>query len=61
MGTHLNEQATFTGEPHARLADPAAARLPDAVARTIRMASATDKGSGWKIPNILDRPVGVEQ
>lgn len=60
MGTHLNEQATFTGEPTrgSLTQPPPGYQTPSAAAP---YGVGTDKGSGWKIPTILDRPVGVDQ
>jgi len=60
MGTHLNEQATFSGEPTrgALTQPPPGYQTPSAA---FPYGGGTDKGSGWKIPNILDRPVGQEQ
>ena len=61
MGTHLNEQATFTGEPSRNCADAASARLSDAVARrSLTAAGRRTAARGWKIPTILDRPLGVD-
>lgn len=60
MGTHLNEQATFTGEPTrgSLTQPPPGYQTPSAAAP---YGAGTDKGSGWKIPTILDRPIGLEQ
>jgi hypothetical protein len=60
MGTHLNEQATFSGEPKrgSLTQPPPGYQTPSP---NYRYGAGTDRGSGWKIPNILDRPVGVEQ
>src|SRR5256714_4078457 len=60
MGTHLNEQATFTGEPSrgSLTQPPAGYQTPSA---NYPYGSGVDKGSGWKIPSILDRPVGQAQ
>jgi len=60
MGTHLNEQATFTGEPKrgSLTQPPPGYQTPSP---NYRYGAGTDRGSGWKIPNILDRPVGVDQ
>jgi len=57
MGTHLNEQAKFEKEPerNALTQPPAGYQTPSSA---YPYGSGTDKGSGWKIPNILDRPVG---
>ena len=59
MGTHLNEQATFTGEPTrgSLTQPPPGYQTPSP---NYAYGSGVDKGSGWKIPNILDRPVGRE-
>jgi hypothetical protein len=60
MGTHLNEQATFTGEPTrgSLTQPPPGYQTPSAAAP---YGTGTDSGRGWKIPTILDRPVGNEQ
>ena len=60
MGTHLNEQATFAGEPArgSLTQSPRGYQTPSAAAP---YGSGTDRGSGWKIPTILDRAVGNEQ
>jgi len=59
MGTHLNEQATFTGEPTrgSLTQPPAGYQTPSP---NYAYGAGVDKGSGWKIPNILDRAVGRE-
>lgn len=60
MGTHLNEQATFTGEPTrgALTQPPPGYQTPSSAAP---YGVGTDKGSGWKIPTILDRAVGIDR
>ena len=60
MGTHLNEQATFTGEPTrgSLTQPPSGYQTPSA---NYPYGAGVDKGSGWKIPTLLDRPVGQEQ
>lgn len=60
MGTHLNEQAKFEREPTrgSLTQPPPGYRTPSAAAP---YGVGTDKGSGWKIPTILDRPVGNDQ
>ena len=59
MGTHLNEQATFTSEPTrgSLTQPPAGYQTPSP---NYAYGSGVDKGSGWKIPNILERAVGRE-
>src|SRR5436190_1442570 len=59
MGTHLNEQAQFTGEPTrgSLTQPPAGYQTPSP---NYAYGAGVDKGSGWKIPNILDRAVGRE-
>src|SRR4051812_11538071 len=59
MGTHLNEQATFAGEPTrgSLTQPPSGYQTPSP---NYPYGSGVDKGSGWKIPNILDRAVGRE-
>jgi hypothetical protein len=60
MGVHLNEQAQFTGEPtRGSLTQPPPGYQTPSSAQPY--GAGTDKGSGWKIPTILDRPVGNEQ
>lgn len=60
MGTGLNEQATFTGEPtRGALTQPPPGYQTPSSAHPY--GSGTDRGTGWKIPSILDRPVGNEQ
>jgi hypothetical protein len=60
MGVHLNEQAQFTGEPtRGSLTQPPPGYQTPSSAQPYGVG--TDKGSGWKIPTILDRPVGNEQ
>jgi hypothetical protein len=59
MGTHLNEQAKFTGEPtRGALTQPPPGYQTPSPAQPYGFAG--EKGSGWKIPNILDRPVGTD-
>src|ERR1700742_4713886 len=57
MGTHLNEQGKFEGEPTrgALTQPPAGYQTPSAA---YPYGTGSDKGSGWRIPNVLDRPVG---
>jgi hypothetical protein len=59
MGTHLNEQAKFESEPtrNALTQPPAGYQTPSPA---YPYGAGTDKSGGWKIPTILDRPVGVE-
>lgn len=60
MGVHMNEQATFAGEPtRGSLTQPPPGYQTPSSAQPFGLG--TDKGSGWKIPTILDRPVGNEQ
>jgi hypothetical protein len=60
MGTHLNEQAKFDREPtRSNLTQPPIGYQTPSPAYPY--GTGTDKGSGWKIPSILDRPVGQEQ
>ena len=60
MGTHLNEQAKFEKEPErgSLTQPPAGYQTPSSA---YPYGTGTEKGSGWKIPNILDRAVGAEQ
>ena len=60
MGTHLNEQAQFTGEPArgSLTQPPVGYQTPSP---NYPYGAGFDKGSGWKIPSILDRPVGQDQ
>ena len=59
MGTHLNEQAQFAGEPTrgSLTQPPPGYQTPSP---NYAYGAGVDKGSGWKIPNILDRAVGRE-
>jgi hypothetical protein len=60
MGTHLNEQAKFEGEPtRGSLTQPPAGYQTPSGAYPY--GQGTDKGTGWKLPSILDRPVGHDQ
>jgi hypothetical protein len=60
MGVHLNEQATFSGEPtRGSLTQPPPGYQTPSSAQPYGLG--TEKGSGWKIPTILDRPVGNDQ
>jgi|SRR5215213_3920390 len=60
MGEHLNEQAQFTGEPsRGSLTQPPPGYQTPSSAQPYGLGA--DRGSGWKIPTILDRPVGNEQ
>jgi hypothetical protein len=56
MGTGLEEKATFTGEPRrgSLTQPPPGYQTP---APTQPYAAGTERG-GWKIPSLLDRPVG---
>jgi hypothetical protein len=61
MGTHLNETAKFEGEPtrNALTQPPAGYQTPSPA---YPYGAGSDKGiRGWKIPTILDRPVGIDQ
>lgn len=60
MGTHLNDEAKFTGEPtrNALTQPPPGYQTPSSSAP---YAGKADSGPGWKIPNILDRPLGIDQ
>jgi len=57
MGTHLNEQAKFEKEPErgALTQPPAGYQTPSSA---YPYGAGSEKGSGWKIPNFLDRAVG---
>jgi hypothetical protein len=59
MGTHLKQEGKFEREParNALTQPPAGYQTPST---NYPYAAGTDKGSGWKIPTILDRPVGIE-
>lgn len=60
MGVHLNEQATFTGEPtRGSLTQPPPGYQTPSPSQPYGVAA--EKAGGWKIPTILDRPVGNEQ
>jgi len=60
MGKHLNESAKFETEPtrNALTQPPVGYQTPSP---NYPYATGTDKGNGWKIPTILDRPVGTDQ
>jgi hypothetical protein len=60
MGTHLNEQAQFAGEPTrgSLTQPPAGYQTPSP---NYPYGTGVDKGSGWKIPTVLDRPVGIDR
>src|SRR4051794_27761563 len=60
MGTHLNEQAKFENEPtrNALTQPPAGYQTPSSA---YPYGAGTDRSSGWTIPNILDRPVGIDK
>jgi hypothetical protein len=61
MGTHLNETAKFEGEPtrNALTQPPAGYQTPSPA---YPYGGGSDKGiPGWKIPTVLDRPVGNDQ
>jgi hypothetical protein len=59
MGTHLNEQTQFTGEPTrgSLTQPPPGYQTPSP---NYAYGAGVDKGSGWKIPTLLDRAVGRE-
>jgi hypothetical protein len=60
MGAHLNEEAQFAGEPtRGSLTQPPPGYQTPSAAQPYGFGG--DKGSGWKLPSILDRPVGVER
>jgi hypothetical protein len=60
MGTHLNDTAKFESEPtrNALTQPPAGYQTPSPA---FPYGAGSEKGSGWTIPNILDRPVGVDR
>jgi len=59
MGTHLKEQGKFEREParNALTQPPVGYQTPSP---NYPYAAGTDTGTGWKIPTILDRPVGQD-
>jgi hypothetical protein len=59
MGTHLKEQGKFESEParNALTQPPVGYQTPSPA---YPYGAGTDKGNGWKIPTILDRPVGLD-
>lgn len=61
MGTHLNEQAKFSGEPtrNALTQPPPGYQTPSTAAPYA--GGKNETGPGWRIPNVLDRPMGIEQ
>ncbi|MEJ0075501.1 MAG: hypothetical protein WDO17_08645 [Alphaproteobacteria bacterium] len=60
MGTHLNETAKFEKEPerNALTQPPSGYQTPSPA---YPYGAGTEKGSGWKIPTILDRPAGINE
>src|SRR5947209_9223319 len=60
MGTHLNEQAQFTGEPTrgSLTQPPAGYQTPSP---NYAYGSGGDKASGWKIPSIIERSGGRQE
>jgi hypothetical protein len=60
MGSHLKQEGKFEREPtrNALTQPPAGYQTPSPA---YPYGAGTDKGSGWKIPTILDRPVGIDQ
>jgi hypothetical protein len=60
MGTHLNSTAKFEREPtrNALTQPPPGYQTPSP---NYSYGAGQDKGNGWKIPTILDRPVGYDQ
>jgi hypothetical protein len=59
MGAGLQEKATFTGEPTrgALTQPPPGYQTPSP---NQPYAAGQDRGGGWKIPSLLDRPVGTD-
>jgi hypothetical protein len=59
MGTHLKEQGKFEREParNALTQPPVGYQTPSP---NYPYAAGTDSWTGWKIPTILDRPVGQD-
>jgi hypothetical protein len=59
MGTHMKDTAKFETEPtRSSLTQPPPGYQTPSPSQPY--GSGNDKGSGWKIPNILDRAVGRE-
>ena len=60
MGTHLKQEGKFEREPtrNALTQPPVGYQTPSPA---YPYGTGTDKGNGWKIPTILDRPVGTDQ
>ena len=59
MGRGLEEKATFTGEPtRGALTQPPPGYQTPSPSQPY--AAGQDRGGGWKIPSLLDRPVGNE-
>ena len=59
MGTHLNETGKFESEPtRSSLTQPPVGYQTPSPSQPY--GAGTEKGSGWKIPNLLDRAVGRE-
>ncbi len=60
MGTHLKDQGKFESEPSrsALTQPPPGYQTPSSA---YPYGAGKDTGTGWKIPTVLDRPVGNEQ
>jgi hypothetical protein len=60
MGTHLKQESKFEREPtrNALTQPPSGYQTPSP---NYPYGAGQDKGNGWKIPTILDRPVGTDQ
>jgi hypothetical protein len=60
MGTHLKEQGKFEREPtrNALTQPPTGYQTPSPA---YPYGAGTDRGNGWKIPTILDRPAGINE
>jgi hypothetical protein len=60
MGTHLKEEGKFESEPtrNALTQPPPGYQTPSSA---YPYGTGKDTGTGWKIPTVLDRPVGLNE
>jgi hypothetical protein len=60
MGTHLKDEGKFESEPtrNALTQPPPGYQTPSAAHP---YGAGTERGSGWKIPTVLDRPAGINE
>jgi hypothetical protein len=60
MGTHLKDEGKFESEPtrNALTQPPPGYQIPSSA---YPYGGGIDKGNGWKIPTVLDRPAGINE